>query len=165
MPAQRVGIMTVLPCVMPNMSTLDPGKWLEPLQSHVQALQASTSPYVRIKHKVDPTALWDSKYAGKPYLPLSETYPVDQDGRPLVPEVQINFADVPALAGFPTKGIMTVYDLSTGALQLRLFSGLLSDCPAKVGRLQGFTLVQAWLASALAQVAGTISCIDGLQIA
>lgn len=54
-------------------------------------------------------SLWQSKIGGHPYLPLTESYPVDEQGQALVLLAQINFAEVPALPNFPTDGILQFY--------------------------------------------------------
>lgn len=53
--------------------------------------------------------LWQSKVGGEPYLPLTEEYPRDSEGRPLILLAQINFAEMPHLRGFPEKGILEFY--------------------------------------------------------
>lgn len=53
--------------------------------------------------------LWQSKVGGLPYFPKDYKYPTDPHGRPLLLQVQINFADVPKLDMFPEKGILQIY--------------------------------------------------------
>ncbi|MDX2240884.1 MAG: YwqG family protein [Leptolyngbyaceae cyanobacterium bins.302] len=57
----------------------------------------------------DPLELWTSKYRGLPYLPLGTEYPTSIDGDALVFLAQINFAEVPVLADYPTSGILQFF--------------------------------------------------------
>lgn len=52
---------------------------------------------------------WQSKLGGTPYLPLSMPYPHHPHGRPLALFIQINFAEMPPLPGYPQSGILQVY--------------------------------------------------------
>jgi uncharacterized protein YwqG len=55
------------------------------------------------------TSPWKSKVGGQPYLHKASTWPCAPDGRPLFFLAQINFAEMPALAPFPEKGIVQFY--------------------------------------------------------
>ena len=52
---------------------------------------------------------WDSKLRGVPYYPKGRAWPTDPQGKPLVMLVQINFAEMPPLAGYPNDGILQLY--------------------------------------------------------
>ena len=52
---------------------------------------------------------WNSKVGGVPYLPVGMSYPVDVDGNKLQFLAQINFEEMPALAGYPSQGILAFY--------------------------------------------------------
>jgi uncharacterized protein YwqG len=54
-------------------------------------------------------SLWSSKYRGLPYLPKDAVYPLAIDGRPLVFLAQINFAELPQLAGYPETGLLQFF--------------------------------------------------------
>lgn len=56
-----------------------------------------------------PTKPWESKVGGQPYLPKAMTWPTTPDGHALFFLAQINFAELPALAPFPSKGIVQFY--------------------------------------------------------
>lgn len=51
----------------------------------------------------------DSKFLGTPYLPKGMEYPKDKENKPMVLWAQINLADIPALDGYPTQGILQFF--------------------------------------------------------
>lgn len=56
------------------------------------------------------TTLFQSKIGGKPYMPIGVEYPMHtKKQRPLVLLAQINFAEMPPLEDFPTKGILQFF--------------------------------------------------------
>ncbi len=55
------------------------------------------------------TGIRDSKFLGLPYLPVGVEYPKAPDGSPMLMLAQINCAELPALAGYPDKGILQFY--------------------------------------------------------
>lgn len=55
------------------------------------------------------TKLWESKVGGQPYLPKNAVWPCAPDGKELFFLAQINFAEVPQLAPFPTSGIVQFF--------------------------------------------------------
>lgn len=73
---------------------------LEPSKTntiHIQATVAQDLP------------LTASKFIGKPYLPVGESYPLASDGTPMMLLAQINFAELPPLEDYPTEGILQFY--------------------------------------------------------
>jgi uncharacterized protein YwqG len=52
------------------------------------------------------TNYWDSKIAGYPYLPIGTDFPKDSEGNYMFLMAQINFAQMPHLQDYPTKGIL-----------------------------------------------------------
>lgn len=80
---------------------------LEPFHNQLLATQ---QPFIRIKPApARSTSWWESKVGGWPYLPQGTPYPTSPDGRPLSFLAQLNFADMPPLAPFPTQGILQFY--------------------------------------------------------
>ncbi len=80
---------------------------LEPFRA--QLLETRQS-FVRVKAQPSrKTAFWESKVGGVPYLPKNVPFPTAPDGRELFFLAQINFADMPPLAPFPSKGIVQFY--------------------------------------------------------
>ena len=53
--------------------------------------------------------LRQSKFLGQPYLPVGTPYPHDEKGQPMLLVAQLNFAEIPALAGFPSTGILQFF--------------------------------------------------------
>jgi uncharacterized protein YwqG len=53
--------------------------------------------------------LLQSKFLGQPFLPVGTPYPHDEKGQPMLLLAQLNFAEIPALAGFPTTGILQFF--------------------------------------------------------
>ena len=54
-------------------------------------------------------SLLQSKFLGHPFLPVGTPYPHDEKGQPMLLLAQLNFAEIPALAGFPTTGILQFF--------------------------------------------------------
>ena len=80
------------------------------LTKYREKLSSTVKPYLRL-HANSGEALypWESKFGGIPYLPRGIEYPRAPNGEPLYFLAQINFAESPSLAGFPSKGILTFY--------------------------------------------------------
>lgn len=53
--------------------------------------------------------LTQSKFGHYPYLPVGYEYPKDEEGRYMFPLAQINFSEVPPLAGYPSSGYLQFY--------------------------------------------------------
>jgi uncharacterized protein YwqG/predicted DNA-binding WGR domain protein len=78
----------------------------------LEAILAKTvQPYVRIDAKPRAKlAPWQSKSCdGRPYLPKSDPWPKAKSDRAMLPVLQIDFADVPALPGFPKQGLLSLW--------------------------------------------------------
>lgn len=50
-----------------------------------------------------------SKFLGKPYLPINMEYPKDKTGKPMILLAQLNFSEIPKLENYPEKGILQFY--------------------------------------------------------
>lgn len=80
------------------------------LEPHRAAILATTQPFIRVSSEpARPLALWESKVGGLPYLPKGVPFPTAPDGRELFFLAQLNFAEMPALAPFPTQGMVQFY--------------------------------------------------------
>lgn len=90
---------------------LPDGKAASPeLAALLPQLEPFALPCIRIMAKAsDSLALTDSKFGGYPFWPASKPYPVDKDGQYLYLLAQIDFAQVPPLAGYPDKGLLQFY--------------------------------------------------------
>jgi len=71
-------------------------------------IKSTVKTFVKIELNGKPKNLWSSKVGSVPYLPLNYEYPV-KGKLPLLFLAQINFKEVPALEGFPDKGILQFY--------------------------------------------------------
>lgn len=79
------------------------------LKPYARQVAGSKLPHVDVTPVIGPTKPWDSKLRGIPYYPKDQPWPRDVENRPLVLLVQLNFAEMPPLAGYPTEGIMEIY--------------------------------------------------------
>lgn len=87
-------------------------KILEPLREKIEATLTQT---VRISPRNEaPVHLWQSKIGGKPYWPKNLDYPQNSEGSFLFFLAQFNFSEVPALPGFPSRGLLQFYIASDG---------------------------------------------------
>ena len=50
-----------------------------------------------------------SKFLGRPFYPKVKEYPKDAQGRAMILIAQLNFEEIPELAGFPTEGILQLF--------------------------------------------------------
>ncbi|GGK31550.1 hypothetical protein GCM10008955_26740 [Deinococcus malanensis] len=81
------------------------------LSSYREVLEASVRPYVALKGSPPRPTMspWTSKLGGVPYRPLGSAWPLASDGQPLAFLAQLNFAELPPLAGFPQQGIVQFF--------------------------------------------------------
>jgi uncharacterized protein YwqG len=89
---------------MPEMAGLPPQ-----LKSFARKIADSKLSHVDATPVIGPTTPWNSKLRGVPYYPKDQPWPLDVEGRPLVMLVQLNFSEMPPLAGYPTDGIVQIY--------------------------------------------------------
>lgn len=94
-------------CHMINKSTFQLPQQFEQYRA---IIEKTIQPVVRINTIERQTSLFESKFEGNPYFPLTMEYPKNEQGQPLKLLAQINFADVPRhLPNFPTEGILQFY--------------------------------------------------------
>lgn len=99
------------------------------LESFRSKLEATVKPYVEIEtHLTRNASLWQSKFAGFPYLPKNFDYPKTPEGDYLYLLAQINFAEVPHLERFPEAGILQFYIDKTRAYGLDLVNPTNQKC-------------------------------------
>ncbi len=83
------------------------------LKAHEQGLQKYKLDYVKIVatplEKGQELGLIESKFLGKPYLPIAFDYPIDKNGKQMILFAQINFSEVPKLEHYPEKGILQLF--------------------------------------------------------
>lgn len=80
------------------------------LEKFREEIEMTVKPTLKIKTKDEKTTLYQSKFAGLPYLPKTGELPKDTDGNPMKLLAQINFEELPSgLADFPEKGILQFF--------------------------------------------------------
>lgn len=79
---------------------------LAPYRSLLDQMEKQTT---QLHIKQGETGPYDSKIAGDPYFPKTDEYPVDGEGHPMKLLVQINFAQLPKLKGYPESGILQIF--------------------------------------------------------
>ncbi|MCX7034439.1 MAG: YwqG family protein [Arenimonas sp.] len=80
------------------------------LAPYRDALQATTRPVLRITLAEFPEDLpTASKLGGRAWWPAGEPAPAGADGRPLVLLAQLDFAEMPARPGYPSKGLLQFF--------------------------------------------------------
>mgnify|MGYP005989173193 CR=1 FL=1 len=56
-----------------------------------------------------PDVLLGSRLGGRPALPQNDTLPMDASGKPMALLIQLNFAEMPHLSGYPEVGLLQVF--------------------------------------------------------
>ena len=80
------------------------------LQAHQERFQATIRPYLRLEVQTEaPAKRWHSALGRILYWPTDQAWPSDENGRPLFGLLQLNLAELPALDGFPTHGILQFF--------------------------------------------------------
>lgn len=96
-------------------------------------IESTIKPYIEIKaERASELAPWQSKFGGLPYLPSGTAYPRDPAGQPLFLLAQINFAETPPLASFPTSGILEFYISGTDTVYGASFNDLTNQAGFRV---------------------------------
>lgn len=93
------------------------------------ALQAALSshplPSVRIHaHPGKPSLPWQSRFGGRPYWPKGMEYPHTPDGAPMYLLAQLNLAEMPAIPGYPSSGMLQFFIADDDCMGLKFCEGL-----------------------------------------
>ncbi|MEO7486991.1 MAG: DUF1963 domain-containing protein [Ferruginibacter sp.] len=84
--------------------------FLEKFKTEIEKYKLDT---IRIKAKPiqgsKTLPLKQSKFLGKPFLPISQEYPKSKNGDPMILWAQINFEEMPELEKYPTSGILQLF--------------------------------------------------------
>lgn len=91
------------------MKELKLPKELEPLRDKIEATRQDYVKLIYTPCADEDLSLTQSKIGGYPYMPSGFEYPLDVQGNQMILVVQINFAEVPSLEGFPTEGILQFF--------------------------------------------------------
>jgi uncharacterized protein YwqG len=85
------------------------------LAPYASLVQHSKLPQIVLVPEKGPTSgVTSSHLRGQPYWPRNLPYPMDAAGAPMVMLVQLNFAEMPPLPGYPTTGLLQFF-LSSSA--------------------------------------------------
>jgi uncharacterized protein YwqG len=96
---------------MRKSTETDVEKYLAPYQPKIQATQ---KPVMRITLEAMPVDdLMLSKVGAMAYWPEGEKYPLGENGKPLFLLAQIRFDEMPAMAGYPSKGMLQFFIADT----------------------------------------------------
>lgn len=97
-----------------------------------QKLASTVRPYVKLTAKRKKgLSPWASKSADVPYLPIGTPWP-KQKKEPLRPFVQIDLAAMPALPGFPRKGLVSFFLSEDGTHHQVLYFPTIERDPRKL---------------------------------
>lgn len=78
--------------------------------SEITKFQTETIEVLATPLKVtERTNIKQSKFLGKPYLPIELGYPMDNQGKPMILIAQINFSEIPYFKGYPEAGILQLF--------------------------------------------------------
>lgn len=90
---------------------LPDGKLASPrLAALLPKLETLVLPCIRITATAsNDLLLFDSKFGGYPYWPADKPYPLDRAGKAMYLLAQLNFSQMPPLAGYPSKGLLQFY--------------------------------------------------------
>ncbi len=83
-----------------------------PTAADVKAkLEAMSKPAVGLTFEEGAPVRGDphSSIGGAASLPLGESWPSDQNGRPMLFLAQINYADMPTVSGYPERGLLSLF--------------------------------------------------------
>jgi len=80
------------------------------LVAYAVSLEAHKLPQIVVQPtRAKDLAPWVSKLRGLPYWPKGAEYPCDIDGQPMAMLVQLNFAELPPLPGYPRSGLLQFF--------------------------------------------------------
>lgn len=79
------------------------------LEPHRDLLEKTARPAIHITAQKGNPSLFQSKFGGSPYLPLTSEHPKDENGRPMMLLAQLNFEELPPLSHLPKKGILQFF--------------------------------------------------------
>ncbi len=81
-------------------------KWDEIEKSAIDYIEIKAFPSNDIKQT-------ESSFGAVPFIPMNFDYPKDENGDPMLPLAQLNFAQIPSLKDYPIKGILQFYIANT----------------------------------------------------
>ena len=79
------------------------------LEEYRKQIEKTVQPYVKILASENRTTIYQSKFAGDPYLPKKMEHPKDENNKPMKFLAQLNFEEIPTLENMPNKGILQFF--------------------------------------------------------
>lgn len=106
-----------------------------------EAMAQHALPIIEITPMAEkPKTPWESRFGGEAYWPADMPWPQTPKGKPLYLLAQINFSEVPELAGYPTHGILQFF-IDSDDLWGLAFAGKNDDAKAVATTPNGFRVV------------------------
>ncbi|RPF57077.1 YwqG family protein [Aquisalibacillus elongatus] len=79
------------------------------LEIYRSQIESTVKPVVKISTSKIKTDIYQSKFAGYPYLPKTMEHPKDARDRPMKLLAQLNFEEIPLLDNMPKEGILQFF--------------------------------------------------------
>lgn len=80
------------------------------LQPFLDRISATVKPCVKLSiQDTPPSEIWSSTFGCVRFWPQGQDWPTDENGRPLFGLLQLNLAELPALANWPKHGILQFF--------------------------------------------------------
>ncbi|MFP7492949.1 YwqG family protein [Terribacillus saccharophilus] len=91
------------------MDTKQPLTLPNELEIYRKQIENTIKPFVKVTASKATTNLFQSKFAGNPYMPKSKSIPRDADDKPMKLLAQLNFAEIPSVEAMPEQGILQFF--------------------------------------------------------
>ncbi len=91
--------------LMPELPPLFDGNLSEITKFQTETIEVLATPL----NGTERTKIKQSKFLGKPYLPIELGYPMDNQGKPMILIAQINFSEIPYFKDYPEAGILQLF--------------------------------------------------------
>lgn len=79
------------------------------LEIYRDQIESTVKPAVKISTSKVKSDIYQSKFAGNPYMPKTKDYPRDANDRPMKLLAQLNFEEIPPLDSMPKQGILQFF--------------------------------------------------------
>lgn len=78
--------------------------------AHWEQIKKTGLEYIEIKAlPANDIKTTESSFGAVPFIPSGFNYPVDRDGKKMIPLAQLNFSEIPPLKNYPEKGLLQFY--------------------------------------------------------
>jgi uncharacterized protein YwqG len=79
------------------------------LERYRNQIERTMKPFIKISTINRKTSIYESKFAGKPYLPKTMEHPKDANDWPMKLLAQLNFEEIPSFKQMPKHGILQFF--------------------------------------------------------